>query len=127
VDPSVFKAIVAIAPITDLAAFKDERRYWSSYDNLADIVGDGPSVHEGSPITHVSQFKQPVLMFHGTSDREVAVVESRRMADALKAAGVQSELVTYQDLDDQLEDSAARTDMLRRSDAFLRHSFGMSP
>ncbi|HEY4338882.1 MAG TPA: alpha/beta fold hydrolase [Steroidobacteraceae bacterium] len=127
VDASVFKAIVAIAPITDLAAFKDERRYWSSYDNLSDIVGDGPSVREGSPITHVSQIKQPVLMFHGTSDREVAVVESRRMADALKAAGVQSELVTYQDLDDQLEDSAARTDMLRRSDAFLRHSFAMSP
>ena len=66
-------------------------------------------------------------MFHGTSDREVAVVESRRMADALKAAGAQAELVTYQDLDDQLEDSTARTDMLRQSDAFLRRSFGMSP
>ena len=127
IDPTVFKAIVAIAPITDLAAFRDERRYWTNYDNLSDIVGDGPSVHDGSPLTHASQFKQPVLMFHGTSDREVAVVESRRMADALKAAGAQAELVTYQDLDDQLEDSAARTDMLRQSDAFLRRSFGMSP
>jgi dienelactone hydrolase len=127
IDPGVFKAIVAIAPITDLAAFKDERRHWSNYDNLSDVVGDGPSVRDGSPLTHPGQFKQPVLMFHGTSDREVAVAESRRMADALKAAGVQCELVTYQDLDDQLEDSAARADMLRRSDAFLRHSFGMSP
>jgi dipeptidyl aminopeptidase/acylaminoacyl peptidase len=127
IDPGVFKAIVAIAPITDLAAFRDERRHWSNYDNLSDIVGDGPGVRDGSPLMHANQFKQPVLMFHGTSDREVAVVESSRMADALKAAGVQSELVTYPDLDDQLEDSAARTDMLRRSDAFLRHSFGMSP
>ena len=97
------------------------------YDNLSDIVGEGPGVRDGSPITHASQFKQPVLMFHGTSDREVAVVESERMADALKAAGAKSELVTYPDLDDQLEDSAARTDMLRQSDAFLRRSFGMSP
>jgi dienelactone hydrolase len=127
IDPALFKAIVAIAPISDLAAFRDERRYWNNYDNLRDIVGDGPSVRDGSPITHASQFKQPVLMFHGTSDREVAVVESSRMAEALKGAGVQSELVTYQNLDDQLEDSAARTDMLRRSDAFLRRSFGMSP
>jgi dipeptidyl aminopeptidase/acylaminoacyl peptidase len=127
IDPGVFKAIVAIAPITDLAAYKDERRFWSNYDNLSDIVGDGPAVREGSPITHASQFKQPVLIFHGTSDREVAIVESIRMTDALKAAGVQSELVTYPDLDDQLEDSAARTDMLRRSDAFLRHAFGISP
>ncbi|HEY6455918.1 MAG TPA: alpha/beta fold hydrolase [Steroidobacteraceae bacterium] len=127
IDPAVFKAIVAIAPITDLAAFKDERRHWSNYDNLSDIVGDGPSVRDGSPITHASQFKQPVLIFHGTADRQVAVVESERMADALKAAGVRSELVTFQDLDDRLEDSAARTDMLRQSDAFLRRSFGMSP
>jgi dipeptidyl aminopeptidase/acylaminoacyl peptidase len=127
IDPGVFKAIVAIAPITDLAAFRDERRYWASYDNVSDFVGDGPSVRDGSPIMHASQFKQPVLMFHGTSDREVAVVESRRMADALKAAGVHSELVTFQDLDDELADSAARSDMLRQSDAFLRHSFGMSP
>lgn len=127
IDPTVFKAIVAIAPITDLAAFKDERRHWSNYDNLSDIVGDGPGVREGSPITHAGQFKQPVLLFHGTADRQVAIAESWRMADALKAAGVHSELVTFQDLDDQLVDSAARTDMLRQSDAFLRRSFGMSP
>jgi dipeptidyl aminopeptidase/acylaminoacyl peptidase len=127
VDPAVFKAIIAIAPITDLAAYRDERRNWSGYDNFSDIVGDGPSVHDGSPLNHASQFKQPVLIFHGTSDREVNVLESRRMADALKAAGTAVQLVTYQDLDDQLEDSAARTDMLRQSDAFLRRSFGMSP
>jgi dipeptidyl aminopeptidase/acylaminoacyl peptidase len=127
IDPGVFKAIVAIAPITDLAAFRDQRRHWANYDNLSDIVGDGPSVRDGSPITHASQFKQPVLMFHGTYDRQVAVVDSQRMADALKGAEVPAALVTFPDLDDHLEDSAARTEMLRQSDAFLRRSFGMSP
>ena len=29
IDPALFKAIVAIAPISDLTSFKDERRHWS--------------------------------------------------------------------------------------------------
>jgi dipeptidyl aminopeptidase/acylaminoacyl peptidase len=44
------------------------------------------------------------------------------MQDKLKAAGVRTELVVYPGLDHQLEDGVARTDMLRRSDAFLRQA-----
>ena len=39
--------------------------------------------------------------------------------------GVPVTLVTFEDLDHQLDDSAAKADMLRRSDAFLRKAFGM--
>jgi hypothetical protein len=38
---------------------------------------------------------------------------------------VQHELVTWPDLDHHLEDSAARPEMLRRSDAFLRRAMRM--
>jgi hypothetical protein len=34
-------------------------------------------------------------------------------------------LVTFEGLDHQLEDSDARTQMLSRSDKFLREAFGM--
>jgi len=47
------------------------------------------------------------------------------MAAGLTAAGVKNELVTWDDLDHQLDDSTARTQMLRQSDAFLRRAFGM--
>jgi len=127
VDPTVFKAIVAIAPVTDLSALVSEHGFWSDYFQVSDFVGGGPHMHDGSPINHVDKFKQPVLLFHGTLDRNVSYEESRRMADALKAAGAQVELVTYEDRDHNLEDSEVRTDMLRKSDAFLRHAFGMSP
>jgi dipeptidyl aminopeptidase/acylaminoacyl peptidase len=127
VDPGVFKAIIAIAPVTDLAAVKSERGFWSDYFLVGDFVGSGQSMRDGSPITHASQFKQPVLLFHGTADRNVSVEESRSMAAALKAAGAKCDLVTYDDHDHQLEDSAVRADMLRQSDAFLRRAFGMSP
>jgi hypothetical protein len=47
------------------------------------------------------------------------------MAERMKAVGGRCELVTWDDLDHQLDDSEARTLMLRKSEAFLRQGFGM--
>jgi dipeptidyl aminopeptidase/acylaminoacyl peptidase len=47
------------------------------------------------------------------------------MDAALKEAHDRCELVTFENLDHQLEDSAARTQMLRKSDAFLREVMGL--
>ena len=119
------EAIVAIAPVTDLTALKEERRYWSDAALVSDFVGSGPHMHDGSPIEHAKAFRAPVLLFHGTSDRNVSVEESKSMAAALRAATVPCDLVVYPDRDHYLEDSEVRADMLRKSDAFLRHAFGM--
>ena len=120
VDPTVFKAVIAIAPVTDLAGLVEERRYWTDYQVVREFVGEGAQVEEGSPIEHASAFKVPVLLFHGTLDRNVGYRQSEHMAERLKAAGVNADVVIFKDLDHQLDDSAARTEMLRRSDEFLR-------
>jgi dipeptidyl aminopeptidase/acylaminoacyl peptidase len=125
VDPNVFKAVVAIAPVTDLGALKDEFYYWSDYNLISDFVGDGKTMHEGSPIEHADRIKVPVLLFHGEFDRNVSVNQSKRMAARLQAAGGRCELVTWPDLDHQLEDSAARAQMLRKSDEFLRKELAL--
>jgi len=125
VDSSVFKAVVAIAPVTDLAALKDESYGWTNYDLVRDFVGDGKTMHEGSPIEHADKIKAPVLLFHGDFDRNVNSNQSKRMAARLQAAGNKCELVTWPDLDHQLEDSAARALMLRKSDEFLRKALGL--
>jgi dienelactone hydrolase len=126
VDPTVFKAIVAIAPVSDLSAVVGEHGSWSRF-LVPPTFMPGADMDKESPISHADKFKQPVMLFHGTFDRNVAADESTKLAAALKAAGAQCDVVTYEDDDHALEDSEVRADMLRKSDAFLRHAFGMSP
>ena len=126
VDPKLFKAVVAIAPITDLMAWKDSRRYWSDHEVIEKMIGDGPQVREGSPAQNVSRLEAPVLMFHGTMDRNVSYVQSKNMAAACSAAHARCELVTFDGLDHYLDDSSARTQMLRKSDDFLKQSLAVS-
>jgi acetyl esterase/lipase len=121
-DGDLYKAIVAIAPVTDLQMLKEESRYWSNHVLANRFIGSGPHIREGSPTENASSIKAPVLMFHGTLDNNVGIAESRRMESKLRGLGKPVELVTYTGLDHYLEDSQARADMLRRSDAFLRRS-----
>jgi dipeptidyl aminopeptidase/acylaminoacyl peptidase len=121
-DPELFKAVVAIAPVTDLTLLKTQAFNFTNYQIVADFVGNGPHVREGSPAEQAEKFKAPVLMFHGEEDVNVDIAHSQKMDRALHAAGKSSELVTYPDLDHQLRDSTVRADMLRKSDEFLRRS-----
>jgi acetyl esterase/lipase len=124
-DPGVFKAVVAIAPVTDLNDLVEEWRHFTNHALMENMVGDSATMHAGSPAENADKIKVPVLLFHGALDRNVAIGESRRMADSLQSAGVKHELVTFDDLDHQLDDSNARTEMLRKSEAFLRQALGM--
>jgi dipeptidyl aminopeptidase/acylaminoacyl peptidase len=64
-------------------------------------------------------------MFHGDLDRNVGVGESRYMAGKLKEAGRTVDYVEFKGLDHYLEDDGARTEMLGKSDTFLRKSLGL--
>jgi acetyl esterase/lipase len=125
VDPSVFKAVIAVAPVTDLLELKEQHRQWSDFLVMTREIGEGPHVREGSPALNAAKIKVPVLLFHGEMDRNVLIRQSKEMADSLAAAGVPHELVTWPNLDHQLDDSAVRAEMLRRSDAFLRKAMGL--
>jgi dipeptidyl aminopeptidase/acylaminoacyl peptidase len=125
VDPGLFKAIVAIAPVTDLDSLREESRNYSSFKMVDAFIGQGPHIREGSPARNADKIKVPVLLFHGDKDRNVGVGESRLMATRLKSAGGKVELVEFAGLDHQLDDATARTTMLTKADAFLRTSLGM--
>ena len=66
-----------------------------------------------------------MLLFHGNLDQNVGIGESELMENRLQAAGKQVRLVKFDGLAHQLDDSAARAEMLETSDAFLRKTLGL--
>ena len=118
-DPDLFRAIVAIAPVTDLERLKTDARHFRNASLVEAFVGNGPHVDAGSPADHADRFQAPVLLFHGTHDLNVNVGQSRMMEDRLKAAGKPVELVIYEERDHSIDDSWARGNMLLRAAQFL--------
>lgn len=118
-DPGLFKAVVAIAPVADLEMAKAE---WRNFDNQRvqqQFIGSGPHIVEGSPAQNAARISVPVLMFHGVLDRNVRISQSRFMARKLREAGKSVELVEYPKLEHSLVDSAVRAQLLKKSADFL--------
>jgi len=122
VDADLFKAVVAVAPISDFALLKSRSHVFSNANVQADYIGSGPHIKAGSPAQNPQPFKAPVLLFHGDADLNVDVSQSRVMDRELRQAGKSSKLIVYRGLAHDLYDGAARADMLRQSDEFLRAS-----
>lgn len=122
-EPDLFKAVVAIAPVTDINMLRADSRGWGDYRIVADMVGDSENARQGSPARNVAAFKAPVLMFHGDIDRNVDVGHARLMDAQLREAGKSSELHIYKNRDHGLADSDIRTEMLRTSADFMEKAF----
>lgn len=121
-DPALFKAIVAVAPVTDLETLRGEARRFTNFKRVDAFIGQGAHVREGSPAQNAERIEVPVLLFHGDQDENVGVGESRLMESRLKRAGKRVNYVEFKELDHQLDDAAARSDLLRKSDAFLKQA-----
>jgi dipeptidyl aminopeptidase/acylaminoacyl peptidase len=126
-DPDLFKAIVGIAPVTDLETLRGEARGFTNFPQVDAFIGHGDHVRDGSPARNAKSIKAPVLLFHGDQDLNVGIGESRLMVGKLREAGGKAELVEFDGLDHQLDDSEARTTMLSRADQFLRASLKLQP
>lgn len=124
-EPGLFKAVVAIAPVTDLERLRQSAREYTSFPVVDAFIGSGTHVRDGSPAQNAAAFKVPVLLFHGDRDQNVAIGQSRYMADKLRDSGKTVTLVEFPGLSHQLETSQARARVLSESDAFLRTAFGM--
>ena len=121
-DPQLFKAVVAIAPVTDLELLRGENRNYTNFRLVRDFVGTGPHLEEGSPARHAKTFVAPVLLFHGTFDQNVSVQHSQLMRDRLQAAGKPVKYVEFAGIDHYIENGAMRSTMLSDIDQFLAAS-----
>jgi dipeptidyl aminopeptidase/acylaminoacyl peptidase len=123
-EPSLFKAVAAIAPVTDLAMLKAESADYTNSKVVADFIGSGPHIAEGSPLRHAAAIKVPVLLVHGDMDVNVRVAESEKMEAALRQSGTPVEFLRFKALDHQLEDDRARIEMLTKIGQLLDRTIG---
>jgi len=117
--PDLFKAVIAIAPVTDLALKKNNNN--SEYSSVVEDnrVGNGPHIKEGSPAQNAARITAPVMLFHGDLDQNVFINQSKLMQNKLNDAGKSVTFIEYEGLAHGLQNSAARIDMLTKSAAFL--------
>lgn len=112
VAPELFKAVAAIAPVTDLQMNVAESRAFTNYKMEQERMGKGDHIQTGSPLRRASEISVPVIIFHGDMDANVGVEQSREMRDALQKLGKKVEYHEYPKLDHQLDDSNVRAEML---------------
>ncbi|HEY4069936.1 MAG TPA: S9 family peptidase [Sphingomicrobium sp.] len=123
-DPSLYKAVVAVAPVTDLGLLKQDSANYTNAQMVDEFVGSGPHIVEGSPLRHADKIQVPVLLAHGDMDQNVRVWHSQKMADALQGGGKKVEFLQYKGLNHQLDDSTARTELLTHIGSLLDRTIG---
>lgn len=123
-EPSLYKAVVAIAPVTDLNLLKTQAQEYTEYKETAAFIGDGPNLVDGSPAHRAAAIQVPVLLAHGDLDVNVGIAQSERMQAALHSAGKQTEFLRFGGLDHQLEDNEARATLLLKMGQLLDRTIG---
>ncbi|MDQ6885806.1 MAG: S9 family peptidase [Gemmatimonadota bacterium] len=88
---SVFRAAIAVAPVTDWRLYDTiytERYMWIPQENAE-------GYRESAPQQHVGTMSASFLLVHGTGDDNVHPQNSLQLADRLQAAGKPFQLMLY--------------------------------
>ena len=98
--PSLWAAGVDIVGISSLVTFLENTSAYRrahrerEYGSLAE---DRDFLIKASPITYIDRLRAPLLILHGANDPRVPLSEAEQIAAAVRARGVECELVVYAD------------------------------
>jgi dipeptidyl aminopeptidase/acylaminoacyl peptidase len=74
---------------------------------------------EASPLTHIDRIRAPLFLIHGSNDPRVPLSEAEQVHAALRARGVECELLVYRDEGHGLAKLANRLDAYPKVSEFL--------
>jgi acetyl esterase/lipase len=87
-------AVVAYFPPTDLRQIVKPNNPFTKF--FPALGFDPNDVNDVSPLLHATEDDPPTLLIHGDKDFLVPLWQSERMCEALKAKGVESELIVIE-------------------------------
>ena len=125
IDRGVYRCAVSVGGVSDFGdqtAYSGKyaanaERYWLRFMG-AQSMRD-PVIAQYSPANFAALADAPVMLIHGLDDTVVPIIQSRKMAKALQAAGKPVELVELPGEDHWLSTGATRLQMLQATVAFL--------
>jgi dipeptidyl aminopeptidase/acylaminoacyl peptidase len=111
-----FKAAVAGAGIVNWQSYYGQNRIdqWMLPFFGASVYDDPDVYAKSSPITFIKKTKTPTLVLHGDRDSEVPTPQGYEFWHALKALGVPTELVIYENEGHAIQKPEHQRDILRR-------------
>jgi len=102
--PELFKAAVAIVPVTDLPTrmknhSADYRQFFANQKAYGGTFEQNPKPYlERSPVTHARELKVPLLVHAADNDDDVFIVENHNLRDSMAVAGKDTAgLYTYKE------------------------------
>ena len=125
--PELWAAGIDIVGISSLVTFLENtsayRRAYREreYGSLAD---DRDFLEKASPLSRIGDVRAPLFVIHGANDPRVPLSEAQQIEAALRARGVECELVVYPDEGHGLAKRANRLDAYPRAIAFLARHIG---
>jgi dipeptidyl aminopeptidase/acylaminoacyl peptidase len=129
-EPGVYRCAISVSGISDLrrllvgradpanATDRLDVRYLDRFLGASDP--DDPLFRQFSPLAHAGDANIPVLLIHGRDDTVVPIAQSRLMADAMKEAGKQVQLIELPSEDHWLSRGETRLQMLEAAGKFLQ-------
>ncbi len=129
--PDTYTCGIAGAGVSDLFTLlsDDNDVGWGGYtlEYWRGVIGnpgrDAAKIHANSPIEHVGAIRAPLLLIHGDSDDIVNVHHSRRMNEAMKAAGKDVTYIEVKFMRHGPNDAEQRLMALKAMDDFIAKAF----
>jgi dipeptidyl aminopeptidase/acylaminoacyl peptidase len=119
-EPDLYRAAVAIAPVTDLPIFIERTKGFLFGDlNVPRIGSDQDQLIKTSPDRNADRIRMPILMVHGRRDYTVPVIQTELMEKALKNAGNPAQVLYLDEADHFLSRASDRTATLNAMEIFL--------
>jgi dipeptidyl aminopeptidase/acylaminoacyl peptidase len=115
-NPDIFCSAISISGISDLNKLMIHK---GNYLNRALIGDDGGERKQNSPIIYAQSINRPVLIAHGTEDKNVYYSQSKDMYDALEAANKDVTFLELKDETHYLEDVDNRILLFEAIEKFL--------
>jgi dipeptidyl aminopeptidase/acylaminoacyl peptidase len=115
-----YRCAVAYAGVSDLNRMQNHNRNFLGGGARKDWLRmQAPDLKTVSPINFPESFSVPLLLVHGKKDRVVPPVQSRAMAQKLKAAGKDVTYIEQPLADHHFSRSEDRLEFLKALEAFL--------